>query len=67
MFVWGSFYVGVYKHARPGSISNRIIVFKVTRGASYEIQGIIEAIAADSQQDPIFLSRRVNSEYVASI
>ena len=36
MVVWGSFSVGVYKYASPGSIYDWIVVFKVTRGASYK-------------------------------
>ena len=57
MVVWGSFSVGVYKYARPGSLSDWIVVFKVARGASYESQSVIEAIYAAAQQAPIFLSR----------
>ena len=45
MVVRGSFYVGVYKYARPGSFSDWIVVLKVARGASYEIQSVIEAIS----------------------
>ena len=49
MVVQGSFPVGVYKYASPGSLSNWIVVFKVIHGASYEIQSVIEAIAASAQ------------------
>ena len=45
MVVWGSFSVGVYKHATPGSISDCIVLLKFACGASYERQSIIEAIA----------------------
>ena len=54
----GYFSVGVYKYVRPGYLYNWIVVFKVTRSASYEIQSVIEAIAAADQQAPIFLSRK---------
>ena len=54
----GYFSVGVYKYARPGYLYNWIFVFKVTRSASYEIQSVIEAIAAADQQAPILLSRK---------
>ena len=55
MVVRGSLYVGVYKYARPGSLSDWIVVFKVNQGASYKSQNVIEDIAADAQQAPIFL------------
>ena len=58
MVVWGYFSVGVYKYARPGCLYDWIVVFKVTRGASYVIQSVIEAIASADQQAPIFLSRK---------
>ena len=67
MVLQGSFSVGVYKYARPGSISDWIVVFRVTRDASYDIQSVIEAISAAAQQAPMFLSRRENSNYIASI
>ena len=44
-----------------------IYVFKVARGASYESQSVIEATASAGQNNQIFLSRRENSDYVASI
>ena len=58
MVLQGSFSVGVYKYARPGSISDWIVVFKVTRDASYDIQSVIEAIAYADHQAPILLSRK---------
>ena len=54
----GNFSIGVYKYARPGSISDFIVVFRVACSASYEIQIVIEDIANDSQQAQVFLSRR---------
>ena len=56
MVIRGSFYVGVYKYARPGYLSDWIVVFKVARGAIYERQSVIEAISAADKQAPIFLS-----------
>ena len=35
MVVQGYFYVSNYKYARPGSIYDKIVVFRVARGASY--------------------------------
>ena len=67
MFVRGSFYVGVYKYARPGSIYNWIVVFTVACSVSNYRQGVIEAITAADHQDPIFLSRQETSDYVASV
>ena len=58
MVVRVSLYVVVYKYARPGSHYDWVVVFKVSWGASYDIQSGIEAISAAAQQDPIFLSRR---------
>ena len=66
MVVWGYFYVGTYKYARPGSLSDLIDVFKVTCGARYNSKSIIESIAAADMKAPIFLSRRETSDYVAS-
>ena len=67
MVVQGSFSVGVYKYARPGSLYDWIIVFKFAHGASYKSQSVIEAIAAAAQQAPIFLSGQETSDYVASV
>ena len=67
MVVCGYFYVGVYKYARPVSLQDWIVVFKVTHGAMYKIQSVIEAIATASQQAPIFLLRQETFDYVASI
>ena len=55
MVVRRSFCVDVYKYARPGSLSDRIVVFKVSLSASYEIKSVIEAIASADHQAPIFL------------
>ena len=49
MVVRVSFSVGVYKHARAGSLSDWIVVFKVACSASYDIQSVIEAISAAAQ------------------
>ena len=67
MVVRGYFYVGIYKYARPGSISDWIVVFKVARSKIYEIQGIIEARSSADKHDPIFLSSQEPYDYVASI
>ena len=67
MVVWGSFYVGFYKYARPCFLSDWIVVFNVYGGASYESQIVVEAIADAAQQAPIFLSRWETSDYVPSI
>ena len=67
MIVRGSLSIGVYKYARPGSLSNWIVVFKVARGASHEIQIVIEAIVAAAKKAPIFLSRQETYDYVASV
>ena len=56
MVVLVSLSVCFYNYARPGSLSNWMVVFKVARGASYEIQSVLEAIFAAAHQDPIFLS-----------
>ena len=37
MVVRGYFYVGIYKYSRPDSLYDWIVVFKVARGASYDI------------------------------
>ena len=42
-------------------------MFKVTHGVSYEIQSVIEAIAAAAHQAPILLSSQENSDFVVSI
>ena len=49
MVVWGSFSVGVYKYARPGSLSKLIAVFKVACSAIYDTQSAIDALAAADQ------------------
>ena len=66
-FLLDSLSVGVYKYARPVSLSDCIFVLKVARSVSYESQGAIEAIAAADQQVPIFLSRQETADYVASV
>ena len=66
-FINGSFYFGVYKYARPGSLSDCIVLFKVARDERYKIQSVIEDTAAAAQQAPILLSRRETSDYVFSI
>ena len=66
MFVLGSFYVGIYTYTRPDSLYKWIVVFNVARGASYDTQIVIEAIADDYQHSPLFLLRRETSDYVAS-
>ena len=58
MVVQGYFSVGVYKYARPGYLYDWIVVFNVTRVASYDIQSVIEAIAYADHQAPILLSRK---------
>ena len=65
--VRGYFSVGVYKYARPGSLSEWIVVFNLTRGASYDIQSVIETIDPATHQAPIFLSMQETSDYVASV
>ena len=67
MVVRDSFCVGFYEYAKPGSLSGWIVVFKVACGTRYKIQSVVEAIDAASQKSPIFLSRRENSDRVASI
>ena len=67
MVVQGSLSVGVYKYARPDSLPDWIVVFKVAHGASYKRQSAIEATAAADQQAPIFLSRQETYDYVASV
>ena len=66
-FINLSFYVGVYKYTRTGSLSDCIVLFKVARDASYKSQSVIKDITAASKQAPILLSRRETSDYVSSI
>ena len=67
MVVLGSFYVGVYKYARPVSLYYWIVVFRVAYSVSNEIQRFIEAISDAAQQAPIFLSMQEMAGYVASV
>ena len=67
MVVRGYSSVGLYNYARPGSLSYWIVMFKVSRGERYKSQSVIEAINAADMQAPIFLSRRENYDYVASV
>ena len=67
MVIQGYFFVGIYKYAMPGSLSDWIFVFKVARSASYDAQSFIGTISADSKQAQIFLSSQENSDNVASI
>ena len=67
MVVQRYFCVGAYKYARPGSISNWVVLFKVSLGASYESQSVIEAISSAANQAPILLSSQKTSDYVASV
>ena len=55
--VRGYLSVGIYKYTRSGSLSDCKFVFKVARGASYDIQIFIYAITSAAHQAPIFLSR----------
>ena len=65
--LWGSLSVGVYNYAIPGSIYDCIVLFKVARDASYEIQSVVEDIADAYQKAPIFLSKQETSDYFASV
>ena len=67
MVVQGSFYFGVYKYARTGSLYDWMVVFKVTLGASYKSQSVIEAIDDADKKAPIFLSRKETYDYFASV
>ena len=67
MVVQGSFYFGVYKYARTGSLYDWMVVFKVTLGASYKSQSVIEAIDDADKKAPIFLSRKETSDYFTSV
>ena len=67
MVVWGYFFVGVYKYESAGSLSDWIVVFKVTCGASYKSQSVIDFIAAASQQTETLLSRQENSDYISFV
>ena len=64
MVVRGSFSVGVYKYARPGSLYDWIVVLKVTHGASYESKSAVEAIDDAAQQALTFLTRWENYDCV---
>ena len=67
MIVRGSFYVGVYKYSRPGSVSDWKVLFKVACGTIYESQSAIDAIYVSAHKDQIFSSRRETSGYVAFV
>ena len=67
MVVGGYFSVGFYKYVRPDSLSEWIVVLKVDCGASQKSQSVIEAIAASTHEDPIFLSGQYTYDYVVSV